>query len=220
MNNQDVLLFDVNETLLDLSALRPSFENLFGDERIMGEWFGLLLRLSLVATVTRTYRPFDELGKAALRMTAQKNNLILSIAEMDSVLGSMRRLPPHADVIPALKTLQKGGYRLATLTNSSPSMQAAQLHYAGLTSFFEKQISVEAVQLFKPAPETYRYAAVQLGVSIDQVRLIAAHDWDVTGAIRAGAKAAFVARPGMVIGDTGEIPDIIGQDLQEIATLL
>lgn len=217
MKNQGVLLFDVNETLLDLRALRPHFEDLFGDGRIMGEWFGLMLRLSLVATVTRTYRPFDELGKAALLMTAQKNNLDISAAKVDMVLGGMLRLPPHADVIPALATLQNAGFRPATLTNSSPSMQAAQLQYAGLASFFEKQFSVDAVQLFKPAPETYQYVAAQLGVAIGQVRLIAAHDWDVTGAMRAGAKAAFVARPGMVLGNTAEIPDIIGPDLLVIA---
>jgi len=165
----DILVFDVNETLLDLRALRPHFKRIFGDGRVMGEWFGLMLRLSLVATVTRTYRPFDMLGKDALAIT------------------------------PVL---------------------AAQLNHAGLTGFFEEQISVEAVHLFKPAPETYRYAASQLGVAIGDILLVAAHDWDVTGAIRAGARGAFVARKGMFLGQSAEIPDIIGSDLLSIADQL
>lgn len=216
----DILLFDVNETLLDLSALRPHFDRAFGDERVMAEWFGLMLRLSLVATVTTTYRPFDVLGKDALSMTAQKHGLKLPAAAIDTIVGEMLRLPPHPDVIPALTRLRDAGYRLATLTNSAKPALTAQLKHAGLTKFFERQLSVEAVQRFKPAPETYHYAADQLGVAIGRIRLVAAHDWDVTGAIRAGAQAAFVARKGMVLGKTAELPDIFGPDLLAIADQL
>lgn len=216
----ETLLFDVNETLLDMQALRPHFERLFGDGRVMAEWFGLMLRHSMVATVTRRYRPFDELGRDALAMTAKKHGLELQAADIEGVVGEMSRLPPHPDVIPALTRFRDAGLRMATLTNSAPPVLSAQLDHAGLTDFFERQFSVEAVGLFKPAPEPYRYAAEQLGEPIGDVRLIAAHDWDVTGAIRAGAKGAFVARKGMVLGETGEIPDISGPDLLAIASVV
>lgn len=213
----ETLLFDVNETLLDLQPLRPHFERLFDDGRVMAEWFGLMLRHSLVATVTRRYRPFDELGRDALAMVGKKYGSELETRVVEDVVGEMSRLPPHPDVIPALTRLRDAGVRMATLTNSAPPVQSAQLEHAGLTDFFERQFSVEAVGLFKPAAEPYRYAAQQLGEPIENVRLVAAHDWDVTGAIRAGAKGAFVARKGMVLGGTGEIPDIIGPHLLDIA---
>lgn len=203
----EVLIFDVNETLLDLRVLRPHFKRTFGSEQVMGEWFGLMLRLSLVATVTRTYRPFDVLGRDALTMTARKHGVNLDADSMDSILGDMLCLPPHPDVIAALIRFQDAGFRMATLTNSAPPALNAQLTHAGLVDFFERRLSVESVQLFKPAPETYQYAADQLGVPISNIRLVAAHDWDVTGAIRAGAQAAFVTRKGMVLGETSEIPD-------------
>jgi 2-haloacid dehalogenase len=60
-------------------------------------------------------------------------------------------------------------------------------------------------------------AAERLGVGPSDVRLIAAHAWDATGALRAGARAAFVARPGMVLDPSGETPDIVGADLREVA---
>ena len=60
-------------------------------------------------------------------------------------------------------------------------------------------------------------AASELGVEISEIRLVAAHDWDVTGALRAGCRAAFVARPGMVLGPLAERPDISGRDLREVA---
>lgn len=220
MQKPEILVFDVNETMLDLRALHPHFEQVFGDKRVMGEWFGLMLRLSLVATVTRTYRPFAELGRDALLTTARKQGVELDTAVQNDILGTILRLPPYPDVIPALTRLRDADFRLVTLTNSAPAAQAAQLAYAGLTDFFERQFSVEAVQLFKPAPETYRYVADQSGVTINHLRLIAAHDWDVTGAIRAGAQAAFVARPGMILSGTAEVPDIIGPDLLAVANQL
>ena len=115
-----------------------------------------MLRMSLVATVTRSYRPFDVLGKDALEMTARKRGQSLDAHTVDRILGEMLRLPPHPDVIPALTRLQGAGFRMATLTNSAlPALQAQLLH-AELSDFFEKQLSVEAVGLFKPAPETYQ----------------------------------------------------------------
>jgi 2-haloacid dehalogenase len=83
----EILIFDVNETLLDLRALRPHFERAFDDGRVMEEWFSLMLRLSLVATVTRAYRPFDVLGKDALVMTAQKHGVDLDSAAIPDIIG-------------------------------------------------------------------------------------------------------------------------------------
>ncbi len=215
-----ILVFDVNATLLDLSPLGPHFEKWFGSPQVMSEWFGQMLRHSLVATITRTYQPFDVLGKDALRMTAVRKGVELSPADVDTITAQMRALPPHPEVPAALARLKDAGVRMATLTNSPPPALAAQLEFAKLTDFFERQLTVDSVKLFKPAPEPYHHAAQEFGVPISDIRLVAAHNWDVTGAIRAGAKAAFVARPGMVLGETDETPDIIGPDLGSVADQL
>ena len=60
-------------------------------------------------------------------------------------------------------------------------------------------------------------AAESLGVEIGQVRLVAAHAWDTTDAMRAGCAAAFVARPGMVLNPLAERPDVVGDDLRKVA---
>jgi 2-haloacid dehalogenase len=93
----------------------------------------------------------------------------------------------------------------------------AQLEHAGLIDAFELVLSADTVHRLKPAPEPYRMAAEQLGGAVDQVRLIAAHAWDVAGAARAGCATAFVARPGKVLDPLVERPEIIGADLAEVA---
>lgn len=106
---------------------------------------------------------------------------------------------------------------MVTLTNSPPTTVDAQLSSANLQQYFERSFSVDAVQRFKPAPEPHRHVARELGVNTGDLRVIAAHAWDVAGAMQAGCSAAFVARPGKAPFPLLPAPDIVGKDLNEIA---
>jgi 2-haloacid dehalogenase len=212
-----ICVFDVNETLLDLGALDPHFERIFGDAGVRRAWFGQLLQSALVATVTDAYSDFGKIGGAALEMTAERQGVILSDEDKRQILGGMRRLPPHPEVAESLSRLRDAGLRLATLTNSTQQVAEAQMDNSGLRGYFEQLLSADTVRRLKPAPEPYRMAAEALGVDVDQIRLVAAHAWDVAGALRADCAAAFVARPGMVLDPLVERPDVVGADLREVA---
>lgn len=212
-----VCLFDVNETLLDLGALDPHFERVFGDAGVRQSWFLQVLQSALVATVTGVYSEFGAIGAAALDMTAERQGVEISDEDRRAILGGMRELPPHPEVPAALDLLRDAGLRLAALTNNTAEVAEAQLGNAGLSDRFEQVLSADAVRRLKPAPEPYRAAAEALGVETSGARLIAAHAWDVAGATRAGCAAAFVARPGMVLDPLVEPPDVVGADLSEVA---
>ena len=212
-----VIVFDVNETLLDLGALDPVFARIFGDGGVRREWFTQLLQSALVATVTDAYSDFGAVGMAALEMIGARRGMTVGEAEREAVRDGMRHLPAHAEARAGLERLRAAGLRLAALTNSTAEVAEAQLSNAGLRDLFERALSADAVHRLKPAPEPYRMAAERLGVPIGQVRLVAAHAWDVAGAQRAGCAAAFVARPGQVLDPLIPVPDIIGADLSVVA---
>jgi 2-haloacid dehalogenase len=215
-----ICVFDVNETLLDLSALGPYFEHAFGDAGVRREWFQQVLQSASVATILGIYSPFDRIQSTALDMVAQRHGVQLAESDRTGILGGMRQLPPHSDVRASLERLRGAGLRLATLTNSPGPMAEAQLMNAGLRDVFERVLSVDAVQRLKPAGEVYRMAAQQLGVEPASIRLIAAHSWDVAGALHAGCAAAFVGRPGQVLDPLFPAPDIVGRDLHNVAELI
>ena len=89
--------------------------------------------------------------------------------------------------------------------------------YAGLRLLFEEVLSADSVRRLKPAPEPYWMASERLDVPVGDVRLVAAHGWDMAGALRAGCTAAFVARPGQLLDPLAPRPDIIGADLAAVA---
>lgn len=212
-----VIVFDVNETLLDLGALDPLFIDLLGTADARQEWFGQLLQSALVATVTDAYADFGAIGMAALEMVAARHGVALAEEGRQAVRDGMRRLPPHPEIRQSLERLRGAGLRLATLTNSTAEVGEAQLVNAGLRDLFEQALSAAAVRRLKPAPQPYRMAAERLGVEPGDVRLVAAHAWDVAGALRAGCATAFVARPGKVLDPLVPRPDIVGADLREVA---
>jgi 2-haloacid dehalogenase len=215
-----VCVFDVNETLLDLAALDPEFERVFGNAGIRVAWFGQLLQSAMVSTITGRYRDFGAAGRAALEMTAARAGVELSDEDREAVVGGMTRLPAHPEVAGALRRLGEGGLRLATLTNSTEPVARAQLEHAGLLATFEAVLSADTVRRLKPAPEPYRMAAEHLGVEPGEVLLVAAHAWDVAGALAAGCRAAFVARPGKVLDPLADRPEVVVADLDELADRL
>ncbi len=212
-----LIVFDVNETLLDLYALDPYFEKVFGRASMRTLWFATVLRNSLVSTVTGHYDDFGKIAGASLDMTARQNGLVLSDENRNTILGAIRSLPAHPDVVPGLERLKEAGFRLFTLTNSPPQVVEAQLKNSNLVGYFERSFSVDAIRMFKPAAQVYQMAARELNVLAEQIRLVAAHDWDVVGALNAGCAAAFIARPGKVLNPLLPQPDIIGLDLVDVA---
>lgn len=114
-----ILVFDVNETLLDLKALDPNFERIFGDATIRQQWFVQFIQSALVSIVTNSYTPFGLIGKAALEMTAERNGLSLSDEDKTSILGGIIHLPPHLEVPESLSKLKEKGFTIAALTNST-----------------------------------------------------------------------------------------------------
>lgn len=211
------IVFDVNETLLDVTQLAPAFEDFFEDPRALREWFAQLLLYSQTLTISGQFFDFSVLGRAAAQMLATSKGISRSDRELELLLAGFSSLPPHPDVVPALERLRERGFRLVALSNSSAVGLEAQLRNAGIAPYFERQFSVDRVRKFKPAPEVYQHVANELRITCNGMRMVAAHAWDILGASCAGCATAFVARPGAVLFPLRPSADIIGPDLIAIA---
>ena len=213
-----IIVFDVNETLLDIGALAPQFERIFGDPGVLQEWFTNVVLYSQTLTIAGPYTDFGSIARASLEMTAQARGVTLETGDRDGILRGLVSLPAHDDVRASLERLRTAGFRLVTLTNSAPAAVDQQLANAGIRQFFERALSVDPVRRFKPAAEVYAIVARELSVPPSRLRLVAAHAWDVLGAMRAGYAAAFVARRGKALFPLAPRPDIVAADLGQVSS--
>lgn len=216
-----LLVFDVNETLLDLETLAPHFERIFGDARVMREWFGQVILYSQALTLSGDYADFGEIGAAVLGMLGKIKGISVGDADTAAVKKAMAAMPAHPDAGTALRRLQEAGFRMVTLTNNPKSTAQLQLQRVDLAKYFERMMSIdETVKRYKPAGECYLWVADELGVPATQCCLIACHAWDTLGAAAAGMKSLLILRPGNAPLGVGRQPDYVGSDLTAAAEWL
>lgn len=221
MADRPLLVFDVNETLLDLESVAPHFERMFGDRQVMREWFAQLVLYSEALSLAGGYAPFGELGGAVLRMVAAVHGRAVDDADVSAVQEAVAAMPPYPEVPAALARLRNAGFRLFTLTNNPEATCIQQFERAGLLSCFERLSSIDdGARRYKPAPEAYRAVEQALGVSPSRLCLIACHAWDTLGAVAAGWEAVLVLRPGNALLGVGGQPAITGADLDAVADAL
>lgn len=216
-----VIVFDVNETLSDMSPMGNRFMEIGAPEHLAKLWFASLLRDGFALTASGDNCPFAKIGAEALRtlLYAEPLNRELDDA-VKHVMAGMAELGLHQDVPAGVQALKSAGYRLVTLTNGATKVAENLFAAAGIQDEFERLLSVEDAPAWKPARTAYDYAADVCGVSPGQMLLVAVHPWDIHGAARAGLSTAWLNRSGGPYPEYFAAPDITVSDLEDLAGAL
>ncbi len=215
-----LIVFDVNETLLDLTGMEPTFGRIFGDIGAMRFWFANFIMYSSALTVAGYYVPFTDIGSAVMKMLADTRGITIEDEDRKELVEKFSMMPPHAEVPAALQKLREAGFRLFTLTDNLLEVQTRQLEHGGIVDLFERRFSADAVRHHKPSRRAYAHVERELGVEPSQLCLIACHTWDTLGALAAGWEAALIRRPGNEVLGVGPQPQIVGADLDDVADQL
>ena len=214
------IVFDVNETLLDLDTLEPTFQRIFGDKLAMRLWFANFIMYSAALTVANSYVPFTDIGGAVMKMLADVRGVTIGDRDQQELKEKFSTMPPHPEVPAALRKLRNSGFRLFTLTDNLLEVQERQLRHGGIIDLFERRFSADSVHRHKPAPETYAYVERALNAKPSGFCLVACHTWDTLGAVAAGWEAALIKRPWNDVLSVGPQPQIVGKDLNDVADQL
>lgn len=217
----EVVVFDVNETLSDMSPMAQRFGDVGAPQHLAATWFAGLLRDGFALTAAGTCPSFAELGAGLLRV--QLAGLTLN-RELDAAVAHLMQgfdsLALHPDVAPGITMLVDAGLRLVTLTNGAASVAAGLFERAGIRDRFEQLLSVEEAGVWKPAAGSYAYASGRCGVAASAAMLVAVHPWDIDGAHRAGLATAWLNRTGAPYPDYFERADVEVASLVELAASL
>lgn len=216
-----LLIFDVNETLSDMSPMAKRFEDVGAPAHLAATWFAGLLRDGFALTAVDSSDSFARIAAESLGVGLHGLPLNRGAAEAVSyIMDGFAGLPVHDDVPDGIRALGGLGIRLVTLSNGSASVAEALFDRAGIRTHFERLLTVEDAGRWKPAPEAYAYALQECGVDPEDAILVAVHPWDIDGASRAGLATAWVNRTGGPYPEYFSAPDITAASLNDLANQL
>ncbi|MEE9094946.1 haloacid dehalogenase type II [Pseudarthrobacter phenanthrenivorans] len=216
-----VIVFDVNETLSDMSPMTQRFAEVGVAPEMAKLWFATLLRDGFALAASGDNGSFSSIGAEVLRGLFSNTDLNRPLDEaVDHVMGGMGALGMHPDVPDGIRALSAAGLRLVTLSNGSAQIAGKLFSEAGIRDEFESLLSVEEATAWKPARSSYEYAAATTGSDLGSMLLVAVHPWDIQGAARAGLRTAWLNRTGESYPAYFEAPDFTVSALTELAPAL
>ena len=216
-----LVVFDVNETLSDMSVMGQRFNDVGAPSHLAATWFAGLLRDGFALTAAGASAPFAELAARLLRVQLAGLSLNREVGEaVEHIMNGFGSLELHPDVVPGITALADLGVRLVTLSNGSTSVAAGLFDRAGIRDRFEHLLSVEEAGVWKPAAASYAYAWDRCGVPASEAMLVAVHPWDIDGASRAGLGTAWLNRTGALYPSYFRRPDLEVETLSRLAQLL
>jgi 2-haloacid dehalogenase len=212
-----VVAFDVIDTLMSLEPLRGRLTEIGQPPHLLEAWYTRTLRDGMALSTTGDFAAFTDVAEASLR--GMVNGSVIN-EQVAHVMAGFGELPAFDDARPAITSLTEAGLRVACLTNGSADLTSSFLNRSGLGAAVDRVISVSEVYRWKPAVVVYLYAAEVMNVPPDRMALVAAHDWDCHGAKRAGLTTGWVSRKSGRYGAPFAPPDVVGEDLTEVAAKL
>ncbi len=217
----EVIVFDVNETLSDMSPMADRFSRTGAPALLAQVWFAGVLRDSFALAAAGGAEKFAVIAAQSLQGTLAGLALNRSIdAAVDYIMEGFAALILHPDAAAGVRALKSAGFRLTTLTNGSTRVAERLFEDAGILGEFERLLSVENGPGWKPLRGAYDYAAQTCGVAAARILLTAVHPWDIHGAAEAGMRRAWINRTGIPYPEYFRAPDLTISALDELAPIL
>ena len=204
-----VIVFDVNETLSDMSPMGARFSEVGAPAEMAKLWFATLLRDGFALAASAGNGSFAAIGANVLRELLGGVELNRDLdGAVDHIMNGMAGLELHPDVPDGVRALTVAGFRLITLSNGSAQIAEKLFGAAGIPEEFEALLSVQDAPAWKPARASYDYAAAACGTDPAEMLLVAVHPWDIHGAARAGMRTAWLNRSGGSYPEHFQAPDV------------
>ena len=215
-----LIIFDVNETLSDMSSLQQRFADVGMPSTGAGTWFAGLLRDGFALTVTGANPAFADLAAESLRGLLGDRDEEQVEDDVQHVMSGFTSLAVHPDVVQGVRALRALDVRLVTLSNGASSVAEDLLERAGITDCFTDLLSVSEAPAWKPAQSAYEHALRCCAVEPAEAMLVAVHPWDIHGAHEAGLQTGWINRDRRRYPGFFSQPDVTATSVVDLARKL
>ncbi|HEY9027789.1 MAG TPA: haloacid dehalogenase type II [Burkholderiaceae bacterium] len=212
------VLFDVYGTLLDVYSVALRAEQMFpgAGARLARAWRERQIEYSRLVSMSGRYRPFWQLTRDALQVSAAALGLALDGSGADSLMNEYRHLSAFPENRAVLQSLAERGIRAGVLSNGDPEMLAVAIRSAGLTELIDPILSVHATQRYKTDPAAYAIGPAALGLPASDILFVSSNCWDAIGATWHGFTTLWVNRADAPMEQLGTEPTRVGRSLRDV----
>ena len=212
------VLFDVYGTLLDVYSVGLRAEQMFpgAGERLARAWRDKQIEYSRLVSMSGRYRPFWQLTRDALQVSAAALRLPLDAAGEDSLMNQYRHLSAFPENRAVLLALADRGIRIGVLSNGDPDMLDVTLRSAGLIELIDPILSVHATQRYKTDPAAYALGPQALRLAPSEILFVSSNCWDAIGATWYGYTTLWINRAEAPMEQLGIQPTRVGHSLRDV----
>jgi len=209
----EALVFDAYGTLYDVHSVVQRCESCFPGKgtQLSQLWRAKQLEYTWQRSLMQRYVPFSVVTREALAYACAALRLELSVQVMEALLSEYLRLEPFPEVAAALDRLKM---RKAILSNGSPDLLEPLVRNSGL--HLDAVLSVDALRVYKPAPQVYELAVKALRVPKERIGFVSSNCWDALGAKSYGFTVYWINRGGAPLDALGLKPDAELRSLAEL----
>lgn len=214
MSDESIVVFDIIGTCFSLEKPRQQLIKLGAPSCALELWFAQALRDAFALSHAGGYQPLKEILQAQLPRTFKTFEIESDSEQFSQVIKTLGELELQPKAKEAFEVLNESGWKIVALTNGSKDSTHNLLERAGVQQYFSEVYSCDAIAITKPHPDVYHMIQAD---SLENVWLIAAHAWDIAGAMRVGMKTAFVSQLEKSYLEVYPQPQIAVENLLEAA---
>ena len=220
MKNIKAIIFDAYGTLFDVNSAAEKCKDKIGDkwEPFANFWRTTQLEYTWLRSLMKRHKDFWQITEDSLDKSMMAFNINPKMK--DELLNLYKILSPFQEVPETLKILKEKNFKLAILSNGTPSLLNQLVKSNNLDNLFDDLFSIEEVKVYKPDSKVYDLPIKKYEIKKNEVAFLSANTWDVSGAGNYGYDAIWVNRNNNIFDNLDYKPQNQIKNLSELLNLI
>ena len=220
MQNIKAIIFDAYGTLFDVNSAAKKCKDKIGDkwENFANYWRTTQLEYTWLRSLMKRHKDFWQVTEDSLEKSMKVFKIDSSMR--NELLNLYKILSPFSEVPEVLKNLKKKNYKLAILSNGTPSLLNELVKSNNLENIFDDILSIEEVKIYKPDSKVYDIPVKKYKIEKNEFAYLSANTWDVSGAGNYGFNPVWVNRNNSIFDNLDYVPKYQIENLSKLIDIV
>jgi len=220
MKNIKAIIFDAYGTLFDVNSAAEKCKDKIGDkwEGFANYWRTTQLEYTWLRSLMNRHKDFWKITEDSLDKSMKAFQIDISIR--NELLDLYKKLSTFSEVKDVLNNLKEKNYKLAILSNGTPSLLNELVKSNNLDNIFDNIFSIEEVGVYKPDSKVYDLPIKKYQIQKNEATFLSANTWDVSGGGNYGYNAVWVNRNNNIFDNLDFIPNHEIQNLKGLEKII